>query len=131
MTSAGGIHTWTVAREPRRRSTCPEGCREAGPGTKGIRSSVTGTCVILAVGVVVVAEHADRVRGRLGAALHAQLGEQRGHVVLHGLLGQEHLLADLPVGQPFPDQLQDPALLTGQPGQRSRFADWSRSLAIS
>jgi hypothetical protein len=52
--------------------------------------------------VVVVAEDADRVGGRLGAALHAQLGEQRGHVILHGLLGQEHPLADLPVGQSFP-----------------------------
>jgi hypothetical protein len=34
------------------------------------------------------------------------------------LLGQEHALADLAVGQPFPDQLQDPALLRGQAGQR-------------
>src|SRR5579859_1313165 len=33
----------------------------------------------------------------LGAPLHAQLGQQRGYVVLGRLLGQEHLLGDLPV----------------------------------
>ena len=38
-------------------------------------------------------------RGGLGAALHAELVEQVGHVVLDGLLGEEELLADLPVGQ--------------------------------
>src|SRR5690242_19439386 len=50
--------------------------------------------------VVVAAEHADRVGGRLGPPLHAQLGEQRRHVVLHRLLRQEHPPADLPVAQP-------------------------------
>jgi hypothetical protein len=55
--------------------------------------------VPLAAAGVLVAEGADRVGGGLGAALHAELGEQRGHVVLHGLLGQVHPLADLPAGR--------------------------------
>src|SRR5260370_10455450 len=59
---------------------------------KGTRSSVAGTDVSLGAGLVLVAEDADRVGGRLGAALQAQLGEQRGHVVLHRLLGQGHPL---------------------------------------
>ena len=41
---------------------------------------------------------------RLGAALESQLGQHAGHVVLHRLLGQEHLLRDLPVGHPGTDQ---------------------------
>src|SRR6266571_1474280 len=52
--------------------------------------------------------------GRLGAALHAELGQQRRHVVLHRLFRQEHTLRDLPVGQPLADQIQDPLLLLGQ-----------------
>src|ERR1700730_1032268 len=87
-------------------------CERWGQGT---RSLLPGTS---AVAFVPVVEHADRVRGSLGAALHAQLGEQGRHVVLHRLLGQEHPLADLPVGQPLPDELQDLALLGGQAGQR-------------
>jgi hypothetical protein len=57
-------------------------------------------------------------RGRLRAPLHAELAEQGGHVVLRGLLGEEHALGDLPVGQPLADQLEDPLLLVGQRGQR-------------
>jgi hypothetical protein len=64
----------------------------------------------------------DGVGGGLGAAFHAELGEQRGHVVLHGLLGQEHPLADLPVGQALADQLQDPAFLVGQGRPAGRLA---------
>src|ERR1700691_758387 len=88
---------------------------------QGTRSLVAGPLVPLAAAGVLVVEDAHRVGRRLSAALHAELGEQRGHVVLHGLLGQEHPLADLPVGQPFPDQLQDPALLPAEPGQRIAF----------
>jgi hypothetical protein len=40
----------------------------------------------------------------LGAALHPKFGKQPGQVILHRLLGQEHPLADLPVGQTLPDQ---------------------------
>src|ERR1017187_3617543 len=67
---------------------------------------------------MLVAEGAHRVGGGLGAAFHAQLGEQRRHVILHRLLRQEHPLPDLPVRQPLPDQLQDPPLLPAQPRQR-------------
>src|ERR1700678_3033018 len=88
---------------------------------QGTRSLVAGTQVPLAASGVLIVEDAHRVGRRLSAALHAQLDEQRGYVVLHGLLGQEHPLADLPVGQPFPDQLQDPALLPAEPGQRIAF----------
>src|SRR4051794_809053 len=52
--------------------------------------------------------------GRLGAPLEPELGEHRGDVVLHRLLGEVHLGGDLAVGHPFADQLQDPALLRGQ-----------------
>jgi len=55
---------------------------------------------------------------RLGAPLQAEFRQQVGHVVLHRLLGQEHPLADLPVGQAFADQLQHPPLLVGQGRQR-------------
>src|SRR5580693_8626621 len=72
----------------------PEGCRAAARPTKGIRSLVAGTCVppvrFAVASIMVVVKDADRVRGRLGAAFHAQLGEQCRYVVLHGLLGQEH-----------------------------------------
>src|SRR5690242_15567496 len=94
-----------------------EACPTSRGSAQGRKSLIPGT-VVRVVLVVVVAEDADRIGGRLGAALHAQLGEQRGHVVLHGFLGQEHPLADLPVGQSLPDQLQDLTLLRGQPRQR-------------
>src|SRR5260370_25170559 len=73
------------------------------PG-QGKRSLAAGTVVSFAVRVVRVAEHADRVGRGLGAALHAQLGEQPGDVVLHGLLRQEQPPAHLPPGQPLPAQ---------------------------
>src|SRR6516162_10512139 len=68
------------------------GCPEADGRPKSTKSLLAGT-----PGVVLVAEDADRVGRGLGTALHAQLGEQGRHVVLHGLLSQEHSLADLPV----------------------------------
>jgi hypothetical protein len=52
----------------------------------------------------VILEDPGGVRGRLGAALHTELREQRRDVALDGLLGEELPLADLPVGQPVPDQ---------------------------
>jgi signal transduction histidine kinase len=71
----------------------------------------------LPVGLL-VAEGLRGVSGCLRTALHAQLAEQRGDVVLHRLLREEHALADLPVGEALADQLQDPLLLVGQAGQR-------------
>src|ERR1044072_31624 len=47
----------------------------------------------------------------LGAPLHVGLAQRVGDVVLDRLLGQEHPLADLPVGQALADQLQDLPLL--------------------
>src|SRR5438105_4042042 len=82
---------WSAEPSEYMREACPPG----GGNTQGRKSLISGTLVGLVL-VVLVAEHADRVGGRLGAAFHAQLGEQRGHVVLHGLFGQEHPLADLP-----------------------------------
>nr|BFE79393.1 hypothetical protein GCM10020093_019940 [Planobispora longispora] len=57
-------------------------------------------------------------RRGLGTALHTELGQQVGDVVLDGLLRQVQPLADLPVGQPLADQLQDVPFLVGQAGQR-------------
>src|SRR5580704_1079232 len=69
-------------------------------GRTSLLGGPTGT------GAVVLAEDPRRVGGSLSAALHAELNEQAGDVILDGLLRQEHPLADLPVGQPFTDQLQ-------------------------
>jgi hypothetical protein len=44
---------------------------------------------------------------RLGAALEPELGQQRGHVVLDGLLREEHPCADLAVRQALSDQVED------------------------
>src|SRR6202451_3561196 len=74
---------------------------------QGTKSLFAGTHGPLAAAGVLIVEDAHRVGRRLSAAHHAELGEQRGHVVLHGLLGQEHPLAALPDGQPFTDQLPD------------------------
>ena len=49
-----------------------------------------------------------------GAALEAELGEEIGHVVLDGLLGEEHLVRDLSIAQPLAQQFEDPALLGAQ-----------------
>src|SRR4249919_3248850 len=56
-------------------------------------------------------EGAGRIGGCGGALRQAELAEQHRHVVLHCLLGNEQPLADLPVGEAFPDQLQDAALV--------------------
>src|SRR6185312_3501966 len=66
----------------------------------------------------VCAEYPGGIGGGLGPALHAELGEYAGDVVLDGLLGQEEPVADLPVGQSFADELEDAPLLVGEPGQR-------------
>ena len=54
--------------------------------------------------------------GRLGAALESELGQDAGDVVLHRLLGQEHPLADLAVGEALGDQAEQLQLLLGELG---------------
>src|SRR5918997_4730479 len=54
------------------------------------------------------------VHGGLGTPVHAELGEQVGDVVLHGLLGEVEPFADLAVGEPLGEQIEDPALLVGE-----------------
>ena len=51
--------------------------------------------------VAVAVELALREERGLGAALETQLGQEIGHVVLHGLLREEHHLADLAVRESF------------------------------
>src|SRR5258708_13714357 len=68
--------------------------------------------------VALLVEDRGRIRGGLGSPLHAKFGEERGDVVLHRLLSQEQPLADLPVRQALPDQLENLPLLTCQCGQR-------------
>ncbi len=58
-----------------------------------------------------------RVRRGFGAAAHPELAEEVGDVVLDGLLGEEHLLADLAVGETVGDQREDLALLVGEAGE--------------
>ena len=55
--------------------------------------------------------------GGLGAALHAELGQQARDVVLDRLLGEEQPLADLPVRQALGDEHEDLALLGVERGQ--------------
>jgi hypothetical protein len=43
-------------------------------------------------------------RDGVGAASRLQLREQMANVRLHGLLGEEQLLADLAIGEPVPDE---------------------------
>ena len=79
------------------------------PGGQGRRASVVGTLVgCLGTGGGLTDLGAED--GRLGAALHAELGQQRGHVVLDGLLGQEEPFADLAVGQSFRDEVENLSL---------------------
>jgi signal transduction histidine kinase len=54
---------------------------------------------------------------RFGSSAHAHLGEQVADVVLHRLLGKEHLCRDLTVRQAISQQFQDLALLWAEPGQ--------------
>src|SRR6185312_749615 len=55
----------------------------------------------------------DVERG-LGTASHADLRQQAGDVVLHGLLRQTQPVSDLPVREALRDQVQDPMLLIGE-----------------
>ena len=59
---------------------------------------------------------------RLRAALQAELGQDAGDVVLDRLLRQEHLLADLPVGQALGDVAEQRALLARSGGTARRGA---------
>src|SRR5689334_14055227 len=57
----------------------------------------------------------------LDTALHAELGEQAGDVVLHRLLGEVQPLADLAVGEALADQGEDLPLPGGQALQPVRL----------
>src|SRR5207302_88021 len=70
-------------------------------------------------GFELIARRRYREWSRVNAALlHPELGEHIADVVLHGLLREEHALADLPVGQALADQLEDAAFLVGEAAQR-------------
>src|ERR1019366_9229278 len=49
-------------------------------------------------------------RGRC-AIVHLQLSKERGRVVLHGVLREEHVLVDLAIGLAFRDEVEDAPLL--------------------
>ena len=68
--------------------------------------------------VTLFVEEPGRVCGGLGAPLHAELGEESGYVVLHCLLREEQPLANLPVRQALPDQLENLPLLARQASER-------------
>ena len=53
----------------------------------------------------------------MGAALHAEFGEEGGDVVFDGFLGEEEAVADLAVGEAFADEGEDAAFLVGEAGQ--------------
>lgn len=47
-----------------------------------------------------------RHKGRLGAVAHLELLQERSHVVLHRLLREGEMGADLPDGEPLADQVE-------------------------
>src|ERR1022692_4048030 len=53
-------------------------------------------------------------RGHLGTSREIELHKDVAHVVLHCLLGEMHLLADLTVGHSLGDKPDDASLLRGQ-----------------
>ena len=53
----------------------------------------------------------------MGAALHAEFGEEGGDVVFDGFFGEEEAVADLAVGEAFADEGEDAAFLVGEAGQ--------------
>ena len=55
----------------------------------------------------VATQQPGRQDGGLRAPLDTELGQQARDVVLDRLLGQEHPLADLPVGQALGDEVED------------------------
>ena len=75
------------------------------PAEAGHRTRPNPAELVVVVGV----RHAPlgAVRGRLGSALHSQLGQQGRHVILHGLLGQEEPFADLPIREAIGDQFEN------------------------
>ena len=111
--SGGGTELRWQVPLPRPRPRQPDRGPAQPPGSVAGLSGLAG-----AGGNALVIEYPGRVGGGLSPALHAQLGEQRRHIVLDRLLGEEHALADLPVGQALADQLQDLLFLLGEPGQR-------------
>ena len=62
--------------------------------------------------------------GGLGTTLQSELRQDAGHVVLHGLLREEHLLPDLPVGQALGDVREQLELLLGELGELWGRARW-------
>src|SRR3954454_8345923 len=86
-------------------------------------SSIAAHCLFGPAATVVGAR---REEGGLGTAAAARAGQQRRHVVLDRLLREPELLGDLAVREPFADQDEDPALLTGQPGH-ARIRRWPRA----
>ena len=65
----------------------------------------------------------------LRAALHAELGEQVRHVVLHRLLGEVHRFADLTIGETVGNVQEDATLLVGEPGETFVFFGFLSELA--
>jgi signal transduction histidine kinase len=67
------------------------------------------------VGAALPFTEAGGVDRGLGPALHSHLREKVGDVVLHGLLGEEHAIGDLAVGEALGEQIEDATFLIGQP----------------
>ena len=112
---------WKAPVPPETLDDADDEPRPAPAGKYPLLGPGAGGPGVLPLGFGRVAEHAGRVGGRLRAALHAQLGEQPGDVVLDRLLGEEEMLTDLPVGQALADQLEDPLLLRRQPREGVRL----------
>src|SRR5947207_9214493 len=77
-----------------------------------LRSGARGRTTCFASGVEA---QAVRHRGGLGAAAHAQLGEDARHVHARGLLGHVERVADLAVGPALGHERENLALARGEP----------------
>src|SRR5690606_29357337 len=80
----------------------------AGPLTVRSRPVPTRSAAVLPLAAL---GEAGGVDGGLGAPAHSELREQVADVVLDRLLGEEHPLTDLAVGEALRDEIEDLALL--------------------
>ena len=108
-----------LAVEPGRGRRHPARLAGAGQltGLSRRRSARRSAVAVLAVRGLLLVEDPRGVGGGLGAALHAELGEEGGDVVLDRFLGEEEAVADLAVGEAFADEGEDAAFLVGEAGQ--------------
>ena len=84
--------------------------------------------LVLRVRAVLLALGEER---RFGATLESQFREQVRHVVLDGLLGEEHRVGDLAIAEALAQEVQYPALLRAETLEADVLGDLSAQIAPS